>query len=516
VATKLPDNLATFSVGALARATGGRLVAGDPDEVVRGVVSDSRRAAPGTCFVALAGERFDGHAFVSEVLAAGARAVLVARGRASVALGARLEGPPPAVIEVDDTLRALGDLGRAARVAWGGRVVGVAGSAGKTTTTQAIAAVLRALLGERAVHATSGNLNNRVGVPHVLLALEPHHELAVIELGTNAPGEVGELARVAAPSLGVLTLVGVEHAEGLGDLDAIEAEEAALYAALGPGDVALGNGDDERVARRLAGASAGMKLSYGLGEAGQGRRSLTARVLGDSGLVGTRLSLSLSLEPLGANAPPTELGELDVALPGRAGIYAALAAVATATAALGAPPRLDVVSAALRHAQALQEGRLVVRERATGGLVIDDSYNANPPSMLASIELARRVAERARRPLVLVLGEMRELGALAPAEHDALGHAAADAAPALVVGVAGDAARTVEVARARGVEALFAETSAEAAPLVAARAGDAVVLVKGSRGVRTEVVVRALGPFAAAPDAPHEEGSRPAPQRDGA
>ncbi len=476
MATPLPDNRARFTAGDIARHTGGVLVAGVDGTPIVGVVSDSRRVASGTCFVALRGERFDGHSFAAEALRLGAGAVVVERADA-------LPRDLGAIVEVPDTLRALGDLGLAVRVQWGKKLVAVAGSAGKTTTTQAVASVLRELAGPSAVHATSGNLNNRVGVPHVLLALEPTHELAVIELGTNAPGEVAELVRITRPDVGVLTLVGVEHSEGLGDLNGIEEEEAQVFARLGPGGVAVGNADDERVARRLRACR--MVRSYGLGS----HANVRGEVLTHHGELGTRLAIGSPTQL--RDAPHREV--VDVALPGRAGVYAALAAFAVAEAVVGERPSGEVVTRGLAEAQARQEGRLVARSTPSGGLVIDDSYNANPPSMMASIELARAVAQRRGAALALVLGEMRELGALSPSEHAALGEMAAASGAALLAYVGGDARLAADRSEALGVRAHFFGTSDEAArALPALLPPSAVVLVKGSRGVRTERVVTAL------------------------
>ena len=180
--------------------------------------------------MALSGEHFDGHRFAGEAERAGARALLVRRGSDVRA------GVP--VVEVDDTLAALGALARLHRKRWGGVLVAVAGSACKTTTRSAVAAALEAVL-PGAVHAVAGNLNNRVGVPMVLFGLCPEHGAAVVEIGTNATGEVRELVQVAAPNIGVLTLIDVEHSEGLGSLDEIEEEEGALLRSLPKTGVAI-------------------------------------------------------------------------------------------------------------------------------------------------------------------------------------------------------------------------------------------------------------------------------------
>src|SRR5690606_18874538 len=210
----LPENTANFRIDEIAAITGGTLT-GAGSGVVTGVVTDTRTATLGKLFVALVGDRYDGHDFVHAALRGGARALLVERD---------IGDAPVPVVRVGSTLRALGALAREHRTRWGGHLVAVVGSAGKTTTRGAIAAALDAVA-PGAAHFAAGNLNNAIGVPLVLFGLGAHHRYAVAEIGTNAPGEVAELARIAQPNTGVLTLVGLEHTAGLGSLDAIEDEE---------------------------------------------------------------------------------------------------------------------------------------------------------------------------------------------------------------------------------------------------------------------------------------------------
>ena len=222
MATPIPPNQAIFALSEVAQVTGA-VLNGAESSVIRGIATDSRIDLRGKLFVALCGDRFDGHEYLQEAVARGATAVLVERDdipQASVP-----------VLRVPSTLRALGDIAQRHRQKWRGRVVAVVGSAGKTTTRVAIETVLSVLLGQR-VHATKGNLNNQIGVPMTLLGLTDQHEIAVIEVGTNARGEVERLSELCKPHIAVLTLIGLEHTEGLSDLDGVEWEEGRVFATL--------------------------------------------------------------------------------------------------------------------------------------------------------------------------------------------------------------------------------------------------------------------------------------------
>jgi UDP-N-acetylmuramoyl-tripeptide--D-alanyl-D-alanine ligase len=467
MSSALPENRAVFTLSEVADATGGTLSGGAADAKVLGVVTDSRADVRGKLFVALAGERFDGHAYVSQVASAGAAGVVVERDVGPVAAP---------VVRVRSTLAALGELGHWQRRRCRAQVVAVAGSAGKTTTRSAIGALLEALA-PGAVHQTRGNLNNLIGVPLVLLGLTDAHRFAVVELGTNALGEVATLTRLSGPDIGVLTLIGIEHSEGLGDLDAIEREEAALLEGLGASGIAIGNADDQRVQRRVLAARAARRIQYGFSEGADVRCE-------------RRGAAALGRQQLLVRGPSGAL-ELELPLLGEAGAYAALAAIAVAECV--APGALDAqaISAALGHAG--EPGRLEAHELADGTVVLDDAYNANPASARASLRTAKELAEARKARLVLVLGEMRELGTLSTREHAGLGVAIGETGAAALIAVCGDARLYLDGARASGMDTVFAP-DADAA-LAAARArvrpGD-VVLVKASRGVRAERVVEGL------------------------
>ena len=467
MATALPENVASFSLGEIALATTGSLGGASPEIRVEGIATDTRGDVKGKLFIALVGEHFDGHAYVSKAARGGAAAVLVER---------EVDDPGVPVVRVGSTLSALRDLALAHRRRWGGTVVAVAGSAGKTTTKSAIAAVLDALFPGQ-VHHARGNLNNFVGVPLVLFGLAAEHLFAVVEIGTNAPGEVAELAACAAPNVAVLTLVALEHTQGLVDLDGVEREEGALFQSLDPDGIAIGNGDDERVARELGKTRARRRFRYGFNAASAVRALMRSPRSVGSQLVRVR----------------GRYGDLDVVAPlvGEAGAYAALAAIAVAEALTGEALDSRLVSRAL--AQAGEQGRLMPTELSDGTVVLDDTYNANPASVLASVRAAAEIAAERNAGLVLVLGEMRELGAVSAVEHARVGAQLGPCGARALIAVGGDAIHYVDTASALGIEAIFAEDALSGLELTQSRLqpGD-VVLVKASRGVRAERIVQAL------------------------
>jgi UDP-N-acetylmuramoyl-tripeptide--D-alanyl-D-alanine ligase len=473
MATPIPANRAAFTLGEIAEATGGTL-RGDPAARAEGVCTDTRGDLGGQLFVALRGERFDAHAFVAAALDGGAAGALVSD------VAALPEGASAVI--VPDTLVALGEVARAHRRRWGGQVVAIAGSAGKTTTRSCVAAALEVVF-PGAVHASSGNLNNRVGVPMVLFGLEDSHRVAVVEVGTNVRGEVASIARIVEPDVGVLTLIDVEHAEGIGTIDDIAAEEGDLLASVRPDGVALGNADDGRVARQLERAGSPRRLTYGTAPEADYR--IVERA--PAGLTGARLVVERP------GAAGRDRAVLDCPLVGLPGALATVAGLAVADAVAGAPVDPALLSDAMGRAGVGESGRLRPVELADGTVVVDDTYNANPASVLAAVAASAEIARARGARLVSVLGEMRELGAESERHHREVGRAVAGMGVASLVAIGGDARAFAEEARSAGVEAVFVETSEAAAPMVRARLrpGD-VVLVKASRGVRAERVVEAL------------------------
>ena len=479
MATPIPHNHACFTTAEIAAATGGRVLV--DAEGCTGVSTDTRNVAPGDLFVALAGERFDAHRFLDAAVKAGARCLLVSSAEAVPAgVGAVL---------VADTRRALGDLAHAHRVRWAATphpdgahaLVAVTGSAGKTTTRRAIAASLEAVAPGQVLES-EGNLNNLVGAPMTLLGLGEQHRFAVVELGTSLRGEIERLAAIAEPDVGVVTLVAVAHTAGLGTVDDVADEKGALFAALGAGRVAVANADDARVVAALARAPEARRITYGTVE------SADVRVVARSSAHGGTATIA-SLD--GARTTLPAFGEATALA--FAAAWAVLEALSLVPVDLpGFEARFTAAFGRTLAAVADEPGRLTPRTRSDGTLVIDDTYNANPASMRASIATAAEAAGSDRR-LVLALGEMRELGGLAAEEHAAIGRLVAALRPAHLVAVSGEARRIAAIASAAGIDATFAEASGAAASLVAARVrpGD-VVLVKGSRGVAMEAIVQML------------------------
>lgn len=484
MSTPIPTNRAPFTLREIAEATSGALreATGAADDRIEGVSTDTRALGVNAAFVAIKGSSFDGHEHLDAARRAGARLAIVERD---------VEAPPGlAIVRVASTVAALGDIARAHTRRWrrlggaGRRVIGITGSAGKTTTRVALSALLERLRpGE--VHATQGNLNNLIGTPMVLLGLSPEHRLAVVEIATNAPGEIAALAGIAEPDVGLLTLIEAAHTEGLGSLEGVALEKGSLFQALSPSGHAIGNADNERVRRELMRAPTENRHTYGI------EYEATARVIerGVDGMTRARMALRLR----GADGGERLL-ELRTPLLGEAGALACAAAILAAEVALGERVTSEIAEEAFAAADVgAGAGRLVPRVLSDGIVLIDDSYNANPASSCASIRAASEIARALGRRLFLVLGEMRELGPLAAREHERVGEAAGASGAAEVVAVSGAARGIAERAASAGVRSTFAPTIGDAieATLAAVKPGD-VVLVKGSRAVATEKVARAL------------------------
>jgi UDP-N-acetylmuramoyl-tripeptide--D-alanyl-D-alanine ligase len=469
MASLIPKNSARFSLSEVARLCAGTLAG--PDGECVGVATDTRSDLRGQLFVALSGEHFDGHEFVHQAVAEGARGVLVQHPVTGLSVGS---------VQVESTLSALGALAGAHRRRWAGRIVAIAGSAGKTTTRSAVTALLSALSPGR-VHFAAGTLNNLIGVPLVLLGLTPEHSLGVVELGTNAPGEVRALSLMAAPDLAILTVIGIEHSEGLGDLDGIEREEGEIWTGLAEGGVALINADDPRVVRTLGRARGALRSSYGFAS------DADYRVLERAATSLGRTRLSVRRQP----ARRLDVLTLETPLLGEAGAYATLAALATAE--WFHERALDSASVSAGLAAAGERGRLTPIALRDGTIVLDDSYNSNPESVRSSLSSARELSRAHSARLLIVLGEMRELGELSGAEHTKVGELVGQSGASVLIAVGGDAARFLPAAERAGVEVSFVETAelALAELLPRLRAKD-LVLVKASRGVRAECVVQGL------------------------
>ena len=438
---------------------GSRLV-GDADVRFERVHTDTRTLRGGDLFVALKGELHDAHQFLGQAVAQGAAAAIASHG---------LEAAGLSGLQVDDTLRALQDLSAAWRRRFDLPLVAVTGSNGKTTVTQMMAAILRAWLGARAF-STEGNLNNHIGVPLTLLRLRAEHAAAVVELGMNHPGEIALLAKLSAPTVALVNNAQREHQEFMASVEAVARENGTVIEALGPSGIAVFPVDDEQAPVWRALADGRPKLTFA---SEPGRGDVTAEAL----WAGDFWSLLLS----------TPAGSVTVGLraPGQHNVKNALAATACALAA-GAP-----LSAVVRGLEAFEpvKGRSRAERLTWQGkavTLVDDSYNANPDSVRAAIDLIATLPA----PRWLVLGDMGEVGTRGPEFHAEVGAYARERGIEHVW-AAGELMRHAAQACGTGarhfdtVEALVAALPAEA-PACGA------VLVKGSRFMKMERVVQAL------------------------
>lgn len=433
----------------------GRMIGADI--AVNGVSTDTRAIAQGTLFVALAGERFDAHDFLDQAVAAGAAALLVAN--------AALVPPGIPAVVVDDTRLALGRLAAAWRARFTLPVIAVTGSNGKTTTKEMIAAILKAAYGA-AVLSTRGNLNNDIGLPLTLLGLSPAHRAAVIEMGMNHPGEIAYLAPLGAPTVALVTNAQRAHLEGMGDLDEVAREKGAIFSGLPADGVAVINADDA-YADAWRGMAGGRPVrTFAIDHPADVRA--TVRQHG--------LEMALDLQ-----APEGEAA-IVLRVPGR---HNARNAVAAAAACLAAGVPLAAVVAGLEGFAGVK-GRLQRRAGKSGAEILDDTYNANPDSVRAGIDVLATTIGRK----ILVLGDMGEIGEASGQYHDEIGGYAKSQGVDLLYAL-GEATKAAVRNFGEGarhfcnVEKLIAALDKEADP-------ETTVLVKGSRFMKMERVADAL------------------------
>ena len=420
------------------------------DRPLARVSTDTRTVGAGDLFVALKGENFDAHDFVKDAVARGAIAVVVSRPMKDL-------GVP--VMEVSDTLAALGALGRYRRRAWNGPVVAVAGSNGKTSTKELIRAALGARL---SVHYTTGNLNNLVGVPLTLLAIPDDAQVAVVEMGTNQPGEVAALRQIIEPTIAVITSVGEEHLEGLGDVAGVLREELSVTDGVGV-----------------------VVTPASQPEIGAGAKGRAMRVV-QAGLDGGDLrATAWKVEPNGTGRLTVEGNSVEVPLRGAHNLRNAMLALAVARE-MGI-----TLEEAAGGIGAMEPPPMRVNWEEVGtATLINDAYNANPPSTRAAIELLTHAG--AGRQRVAILGTMRELGAHERSLHEDVARTALASPVELIggVGAFGTALESIAPGDPRIVTG--AEPAAVWSGLAPKVKSDAVILLKGSRGVRLEQLVPAI------------------------
>lgn len=453
------------------------------EPAVSSFVVDSREAVPGCIFVAFPGGKVDGHDYVAEAFRAGAIAALVQKPPANeagswITIDARpgQYSPPVAFqpdlhtcILVEDTLAALQALARQWRARFDLRVVGITGSVGKTSTKELTHAVL-----SRRFHTlkSTGNRNNEIGVPLSLLNLRPEHKHAVIEMGMYALGDIRLLCDLARPQIGVITMIGPVHLERMGTMEAIVAAKRELIEALPDNGVAVLNRDDDRVMGMVNSTRARI-FTYGLNP----QADLWADEIESMGLDGIRFTLHYQGEALTVRVP----------LLGRHSVHTALRA--TAVGLIEGLSWSEIVSGLGGLTSQL---RLVVIPGPKGALLLDDTYNSNPDSALAALNLLEDLSGRR----IAVLGDMLELGDAERQAHQLVGRRAADVADILIT--VGQRARTIaHEALLVGMDdtrVMMVEEAPDAIPILEAKIkeGD-IVLIKGSLGMRMDRIVNALG-----------------------
>jgi UDP-N-acetylmuramoyl-tripeptide--D-alanyl-D-alanine ligase len=434
-----------------ARVLGGRTSGADPR--FSGVSTDTRTLRPDDLFVALRGERFDGHRFLKSAAAARAAAAVVDRNYAG-------EFPLPVAI-VQDTRRALGDLARHWRSRFSPVLIAITGSNGKTTVKEMLASILRAHAGDDAILATAGNLNNDIGLPLTLLRLRATHRWCAVELGMNHKGEIAYLAGIARPTVAVVNNAQREHLEFMRSVEEVAAENASVYEALGAHGVAVVNADDAHAGFFRARAGGRQVVDFGI----ERQAAVTA----------SYQAMALSSQ-LSVRMPSGEV-EATLNIPGLHNVCNALAAAACAFAAGIAPQAIARGLSAFRP----YSGRLQVKRARGGATLIDDTYNANPDSVRAAID----VLASCPAPTVLVLGDMGEVGEHGPDFHREVGAYARSKGISSLLAL-GEATR--HAVEAFGPGARHFERLEDLVPGVAGSS----ILVKGSRFMKMERVVAAL------------------------
>jgi len=462
-----------WTAAQIASETGGHITAGDPDTRFERIVIDGRSATHGDLYVAIVGEVHDGHDFVDQAAAAGARAALVRRGF-------RAASPDFCVIEVDDPRAALGRIAHHHRLRWARPIVGVTGSSGKTTVKDLTAAALSA--GGR-VHKPKGSLNNETGVPLTLLGLRSRHDFAVIEMGMRGLGHIDYLAEMTRPNVAVVINAQMAHVGVVGSVDAIATGKSEIYGHVGEGGVAIAPDDD---ARLLAPARASGRKVMTFGWSPDADVRVLAVDTDDSGAC-TRVTLRYQGRDQTGSIP----------FVGKHNGGNAACAVAAAIAA--GVPFADAVHGLARTTASAMRGQV---ERIAGRNVLVDCYNANPASMGAALdalaELGKRVSPPEDRHVTMghgtfaVIGDMLELGEVSASEHRQVGERAANIG-ARIIALGEHADTIVQAARKHGARADRVAEPREAAELIASESkpGD-WILIKASRGMRLERVLEAL------------------------
>jgi UDP-N-acetylmuramoyl-tripeptide--D-alanyl-D-alanine ligase len=454
-----------FTVGDIIKATGGSLVKGSLRSNVRGISTDSRALEQDDLFVALIGERFDGHDFIPQAVKRGASGLVVSKD-----VG---DSPVKDIVLVDDTLQALGDIARLYRKMFDIPLVGITGSNGKTTTKDMAASVLSS---KYQVLKNEGNLNNAIGVPMTLFRLSQAHEIAIIEMGTGSPGEMSHLVEIAQPDVAVVTNIGPTHLEFFGSVDAVAIEKGLLVQAASS---AVLNADDPR-AVRMRDLVNGRVVLFGLEKARLTGDHVLAADIGQGQYGRPEFTLVTSQESIRVHLPSL----------GKHNIYNALAAASVGIL-------FNIPLDGIKNGLELYEGTSMRMQEVIldGVRIIDDTYNSNPVSLRAAVDFLSQLECDGKR--IAVIGDMLELGEQSDELHREAGSFIASSRVSTLVTVGDKASRIAEGALSDGFSGdsvFICGSNSEAAESLRKIMGSGdIVLIKGSRGMKMEEIVESLG-----------------------
>jgi UDP-N-acetylmuramoyl-tripeptide--D-alanyl-D-alanine ligase len=457
----------------IASAMGGRIVSGPQDVFLSGLSTDSRTLSPGQVFLALRGERYDGHDFLSAAVNGGAAAVIV---ETAGTVPQEFRAQNLAVITVKSTLEALGDLALWWRKQWPGRVVAITGSNGKSTTKEMAASILFL---EANIKKSPGNYNNLIGLPLTILSLKGVHQAAVLEMGMNRPGEIRRLTQIADPHIGLITNIAQAHLEGLGNLQGVVEAKAELLEMMSSRSTAILNGDDQQYPE-LASRFSGRTITFGLGHTNEVRAE--------------------NIRKVGDNAQAFDICLAEERIPVRIrlpGIHNVLNALGGAATAYGLSLSKGSIARGLEQFVPLK-GRFQVT-RLNGDIrIIDDTYNANPSSLGAALNTVQELRSD-KQGLVVGLGEMLELGTQAPQLHRDAGRLIAGAGTRYLVALGEHGAQIVEGACEGGMDKAqvhLATSHEEMIDVLKAQVREHdIVFLKGSRRVFLDKVVADMKEF---------------------
>lgn len=462
-----------ITVREVASAIGGRIASGPSDVPLSGLSTDSRTVTPGQVFLALKGEHYDGHEFLSAAVKGGAAGVIV---ETATSIPQELTARTLAVITVRSTLEALGDLALWWRKQWAGTVIAITGSNGKSTTKEMAASILSLKANTK---KSPGNYNNLIGLPVTILSLEGVHQVAVLEMGMNRPGEIKRLTQIADPHIGLITNIAQAHLEGLGNVQGVVAAKGELLEMMSGHATAILNGDGEQYAE-LASRFSGRTITFGLGRMNEVRAE-NIRKAGDH-VQAFDICLAEERVPVRLRLP---------------GIHNVLNALGGAAIAYGLSLSKGSIARGLEQFVPLK-GRFQVTGLNGGIRIIDDTHNANPSSLGAALDTVQELRS-GKQGLVVGLGEMLELGTEAPQLHRDAGRLIAGTGARYLVALGEHGAQVVEGACEGGMDKAQTHLATSHAEMIDAlkthvREHD-IVFLKGSRRVSLDKVVDVMKKF---------------------